>query len=178
MIRQFIDAASPQERFAAVSELVGAGRVTELQDSLERSKKAWSTVTNQRQDELRPVRERLPSIHSCFEIWQTRAKGLGDASSVWSVQKASTADFCNFLTKLRQSVVNREHQDPSDSGVMLVAAQTFSYVFYLTNLRLAFLVFSPLGVRPPSSPVITKENSKFSNSDSGKPSSCAIRLLV
>src|SRR5207247_3957924 len=40
MIRQFIDAASPQERFAAVSELVGAGRITELQDSLERSKKA------------------------------------------------------------------------------------------------------------------------------------------
>jgi exonuclease SbcC len=59
LIRQFIDAASPQERFAAVSELVGAGRVTELQDSLERSKKAWSTVTNQRQDELRPIRERL-----------------------------------------------------------------------------------------------------------------------
>ncbi len=64
LIRQFIDAASPQERFAAVSELVGAGRVTELQDSLERSKKAWSTVTNQRQDELRPVRERLAIIEA------------------------------------------------------------------------------------------------------------------
>lgn len=59
MVRQFIDAASPQDRFAAVSELVGAGRVTELQDALERSKKAWSTATNQRQDELRPSRERL-----------------------------------------------------------------------------------------------------------------------
>ena len=64
LIRQFIDAASPQERFAAVSELVGAGRVTELQDSLERSKKAWSTVTNQRQDELRPVQERLAMIEA------------------------------------------------------------------------------------------------------------------
>jgi exonuclease SbcC len=64
MIRQFIDAASPQERFAAVSELVGAGRVTELQDGLERSKKAWSTVTNQRQDELQPVRERLALIEA------------------------------------------------------------------------------------------------------------------
>jgi len=64
LIRQFIDAASPQERFSAVSELVGAGRVTELQDSLERSKKAWSTVSNQRQDELRPVRERLAIIEA------------------------------------------------------------------------------------------------------------------
>jgi DNA repair exonuclease SbcCD ATPase subunit len=59
LLHQFIDAASPQERFAAVSELVGAGRVTELQASLERSKKAWTTVTHQRQDELRPSRERL-----------------------------------------------------------------------------------------------------------------------
>jgi DNA repair protein SbcC/Rad50 len=59
MVRQFIDAASPQDRFAAVSELVGAGRVTELQDALERSKKAWTTASNQRQDELRPSRERL-----------------------------------------------------------------------------------------------------------------------
>jgi DNA repair exonuclease SbcCD ATPase subunit len=58
LVRQFIDAASPQERFSAVSELVGAGRVTELQDGLERSKKAWTTATNQRQDELRPSRER------------------------------------------------------------------------------------------------------------------------
>ncbi len=59
LLHHFIDAASPQERFAAVSELVGAGRVTELQASLERSKKAWTTVTHQRQDELRPSRERL-----------------------------------------------------------------------------------------------------------------------
>jgi DNA repair protein SbcC/Rad50 len=62
LVRQFIDAASPQERFAAVSELVGAGRVTELQDSLERSKKGWTTTTNQRQDELGPTRERLAIV--------------------------------------------------------------------------------------------------------------------
>lgn len=64
LIRQFIDAASPQERFTAVSELVGAGRVTELQDSLERSKRAWTTATNQRQEELRPSRERLTVVDS------------------------------------------------------------------------------------------------------------------
>jgi hypothetical protein len=43
LLRQFVEAASDQERFAAVSELVGAGRVTELQASLEHAKKAWST---------------------------------------------------------------------------------------------------------------------------------------
>ena len=74
LVRQFIDAASPQERFAAVSELVGAGRVTDLQDSLERSKKAWTTATNQRQDELRPFRERLAII-------DTRLSELTERSS-------------------------------------------------------------------------------------------------
>jgi exonuclease SbcC len=64
LIRHFIEAASDQERFTAVSELVGAGRVTELQDSLEHAKKAWSKVTNQRQDELRPLRERLTLIEA------------------------------------------------------------------------------------------------------------------
>jgi myosin heavy subunit len=73
LVRQFVDAASPQERFAAVSELVGAGRVTDLQDTLERSKKAWTTVTNQRQDELRPVRERLAIIDARLSELTTRS---------------------------------------------------------------------------------------------------------
>ena len=62
LIRQFVEAATDQERFTAVSELMGAGRVTELQNSLERAKKAWSTATNQREDEVGPLRERLAVI--------------------------------------------------------------------------------------------------------------------
>jgi DNA repair exonuclease SbcCD ATPase subunit len=73
LIRQFIEAATDQERFAAVSELVGAGRVTELQSSLERAKKAWSTATNQRQDELRQVRARLGAIEVRLSELKSRA---------------------------------------------------------------------------------------------------------
>lgn len=73
LIRQFVEAVSDQERFAAVSELVGAGRVTELQASLERAKKAWSTATNQRQDELRPLRERLTVIEARLSELTARA---------------------------------------------------------------------------------------------------------
>ena len=64
LIRQFVEAATKEERFAAVSELVGAGRVTELQSNLEQAKRAWSTVTNQRQEELRPLKERLVTIEA------------------------------------------------------------------------------------------------------------------
>ena len=64
LIRQFIEPANDRERFTAVSELVGAGRVTELQGSLERAKKAWSTATNQRRDELRSLSDRLSVIEA------------------------------------------------------------------------------------------------------------------
>jgi hypothetical protein len=59
IVRHFIDAATPQECFVAVSEPLGAGRVIEFQSGLERSKKAWTTATNQRQQELRSILERL-----------------------------------------------------------------------------------------------------------------------
>ena len=64
LIRQFVEAATDRERFTAVSELVGAGRVTELQGSLERAKKAWSTATNQRRDELGPLSDRVGVIEA------------------------------------------------------------------------------------------------------------------
>lgn len=85
LIRQFVEAATDQERFAAVSELVGAGRVTELQASLERAKKAWSTATNQRQDELGPLRERLTVIEARLSELTGRASQASPAitSEAW-----------------------------------------------------------------------------------------------
>src|ERR1019366_1657582 len=86
LLRQFVEAASDQERFAAVSELVGAGRVTELQASLEHAKKAWSTVTNQRQDELRPFREQQSMIEARMSELAARSSQapLAITSEAWS----------------------------------------------------------------------------------------------
>lgn len=64
LVREFIDSVTPQERFGAVSELVGAGRVTDLQGELERAKKAWSLATNSRAAELKPLRGRLSTMES------------------------------------------------------------------------------------------------------------------
>ena len=64
LVRDFIDAVSDQERLTAVSELVGAGRVTDLQSELEREKKAWSTATNSRAAELQPLRNQLAMMES------------------------------------------------------------------------------------------------------------------
>lgn len=72
-IRQFVEAESDKERFAAIGELVGAGRVSELQASLERAKKAWTTATNQHEDKLPPLRERLALIEARLSELTARA---------------------------------------------------------------------------------------------------------
>jgi DNA repair protein SbcC/Rad50 len=76
-IRHFVEAGSNNDRFNAVSELIGAGRVTELQMNLERAKKAWTTVTNQRQEELKGLRERLASIEGRLAESTSRPQGFG-----------------------------------------------------------------------------------------------------
>ncbi len=62
VVRQFVDADTQQERFTAISELVGIGRVTELQLQLERQKTAWTRATNVLQSEVSPIRQRRADI--------------------------------------------------------------------------------------------------------------------
>lgn len=61
LVREFIEADDDQQRFTAVAELVGAGRVTELSVALERAKVAWSRATNTQRTELEQVQSRLAS---------------------------------------------------------------------------------------------------------------------
>lgn len=72
LVRQFIDSVTEQERFTAVSELVGAGRVTDLQGELERAKAAWSKTTNSRTADLQPLRSRLSTMESRFAELKAR----------------------------------------------------------------------------------------------------------
>jgi DNA repair exonuclease SbcCD ATPase subunit len=79
LIRQFIDSVTEQERFAAVSELLGAGRVTELQVELERQKAAWTKATNAKNAELTPVRSRLATMEARLAELKDRASLESDA---------------------------------------------------------------------------------------------------
>jgi exonuclease SbcC len=86
LVRDFIDSATAQERFSAVSELVGAGRVTDLQGELERAKKAWTQATNTRVEELRPLRGRLSAVESRLSELKARATSTeaGLDKAAWS----------------------------------------------------------------------------------------------
>jgi len=91
LVREFIDSVTAQERFGAVSELVGAGRVTDLQGELERAKKAWSLATNSLAAELEPLRGRLSTMESRLAELRTRSisaeAGLDETAwSEWWVQ--------------------------------------------------------------------------------------------
>lgn len=59
LVRDFVEGDDDQERFRAVSELAGTGRVTELSLALEKAKTAWSKATNVKARELEEIRERL-----------------------------------------------------------------------------------------------------------------------
>lgn len=82
LVRQFIDSVSDHERFAAISELVGAGRVTELQRELERAKAAWSKATNAKAAELQPLRAHLSQMELRLgELKARSARGGGEIDS-------------------------------------------------------------------------------------------------
>ena len=62
VVREFVDSDDEQARFNVVSELVGVGRVTELQKATENSRKAWSEATNNQKRELDPIRSQMASF--------------------------------------------------------------------------------------------------------------------
>jgi DNA repair exonuclease SbcCD ATPase subunit len=62
VVGEFVNSDDEQMRFNVVSELVGAGRVTELQRALENSRKTWSEATNTLRKELDPIRSQIAAL--------------------------------------------------------------------------------------------------------------------
>jgi DNA repair exonuclease SbcCD ATPase subunit len=62
LVRQFVESDSDQDRFQVVSELVGVGRVEELQRQLEGSRNNWSRATNAIERDIAPLRSQLSAV--------------------------------------------------------------------------------------------------------------------
>ena len=97
VLTDFLTADTDQDRFKAISELIGAGRTTEFQEALERSRMAWSRTTTQRTSEMQDKEDRLsrlerqledlasakstePSSEDEMTAWWTQARNLGVSS--------------------------------------------------------------------------------------------------
>lgn len=57
-VREFVDADTEQNRFQVVSELVGAGRIGELQRQLESSRNAWTRAATSLKKDIAPLENR------------------------------------------------------------------------------------------------------------------------
>lgn len=85
LVRQFIEADSAKERFSTVSELIGAGRVGELQADLERSRKAWSQITNRERKEMQDEEIAVLALESrVAELSATPDLDESELSNSWS----------------------------------------------------------------------------------------------
>jgi DNA repair exonuclease SbcCD ATPase subunit len=61
-VRQFVEADSEQERFQVVGDLVGVGRIAELQRQLEASRNSWTRATTTLTNDLEPFLAQRTSI--------------------------------------------------------------------------------------------------------------------
>lgn len=99
LVRQFIDDDSAADRFALVSEVIGAGAVLELQAALEKSRRSWAASTTAfRKDELDPLTVRVAQIDE-------HLARLSDGGTVASddARQASTALFQHAVALLGES---------------------------------------------------------------------------
>jgi DNA repair exonuclease SbcCD ATPase subunit len=106
LVRQFVEADSDRDRFDVLSELVGTGRVGELQLQLEQAKRAWTGATNSDANETQPLAARLERLRSQlvrsgqpgnspvdrdWDGWWTRAKSVGIEAAVPSAASGGAA---------------------------------------------------------------------------------------
>ena len=84
LLRQFLDADDEQERFAVIGEIVGTGRVAELQRQLESGKASWTRSTNVLGTELHPLQSRRAAITQRLERLGESDDGAATAANVWN----------------------------------------------------------------------------------------------
>ena len=93
LVRQFIEADNDQQRFEAVSEIVGAGRVTELSLALERAKTAWSRATNTRAKDLEGAERQLNALQGQLSSLTHQTKDDADLEATWNAWWQRTTEL-------------------------------------------------------------------------------------
>lgn len=84
LVRDFIQDANDQTRYSAVSEIVGTGRVTELQVKLENAKKMWTQATNERYEESASLRQRVAFLEDQLRSLRENDVELNALDKDWS----------------------------------------------------------------------------------------------
>jgi AAA domain len=122
LVRQFVEADTDRDRFDVLSELVGAGRIRELYEQLEKAKRAWTSATNELGKELEPLSARLDRLQALLErstdvndleqgagwsAWWERARALGVNVAADDSPAASAASQLDAATRQIDVLVSR-----------------------------------------------------------------------
>lgn len=83
LVTQFIGADTAQERFAAISELVGSGRIRELQEALEQARRSWSRATTTKSHERDDVAHRVASLSRRIDQLAQNQGAEGLSEEAW-----------------------------------------------------------------------------------------------
>lgn len=97
LVREFVESDSEQDRFQVVSELVGIGRVEELQRQLEGSRNNWSRATNTIEKDVAPLRAQLAAVRD-------RVTRLGSVDTDAAHEDA----FAHWIRRARELVAAEE----------------------------------------------------------------------
>lgn len=84
LLTDFLTAHTDQDRFNSISELIGAGRITEFQSELEKSRRAWSRVTNEQSANIVAVEERLDRLNTQLRELSESDFTVGPSQSEWN----------------------------------------------------------------------------------------------
>lgn len=154
LLTNFLTADTDQDRFNSIGELIGAGRITEFQVELERSRKAWSRATNEQSTRMMGMEERLSrlneqledlvgsSIKSTpsakeWEAWWTQARSTGGSASrtprVGSSDAHSAIDAA--MAELRALRLSRERRESRLRELALIAQELSPAMVDLELLR-------------------------------------------
>lgn len=126
LLTGFLTAETDQQRFDAVSELIGAGVATELQASLESSRRAWSRATNVLESAANETENRLSQL-------EAQLHGLGGSDDPAPLNSQEWADWWAQIRDLGVEGINVPAPEPPGSPAALDAA-----IAELRTLRLAF----------------------------------------
>jgi exonuclease SbcC len=109
LVRDFVEGDDDKGRFTAVSELAGAGRVTELSVELESARLSWSRATNTKKKELEEASQRL-------EVHEAQLDSLGsvDAASAEQIAERWEA-WWPVAARLEPALGERALPTPSGS---------------------------------------------------------------
>lgn len=147
-LREFLEGSTGQERFNVISELVGAGRLTELQSQLESESRSWSLATTKKEKEVTPLINRVEEL-------ETKLASLRKSSEIGQdLQESQWSEWWKSLRLLEKS--NAEIPKPTSADASLAIDNALKQITALRdrNRRRLALVKSTIEAleSPPQKP--------------------------